>query len=138
MTKLTKSKAKAKAWKAFSEYIRTRDTNALFPEGREGCCVTCNKVYNFKQLQAGHFIPGRHGAVLFNEDIVYAQCYSCNVGKHGNPREFDKFMRGMFSDEQIAEFDKLAYSTKIYETQDYLDLEAEFKNKTKQLLKEEA
>ena len=136
--KTTKKSAKARAWKAFSEYIRTRDTNAMFPDGREGCCVTCNKVYNFKQLQAGHFIPGRNNAVLFNEDIVFAQCYGCNVGLHGNPRAYDKFMRGMYTDEQIEAFDLLSNQTLKYSLEEYLELEKRFKKKTKQLLEEEA
>lgn len=30
-------------------------------------------------MQAGHAIPGRHNAVLLDEEIVKPQCVGCNV-----------------------------------------------------------
>ena len=35
-------------------------------------------------MDAGHAIPGRHGAVLFDEDIIRVQCKVCNIWKRGN------------------------------------------------------
>ena len=36
-------------------------------------------------MQAGHFIGGRRSNNLFDIRGIRVQCYSCNVGKHGNP-----------------------------------------------------
>lgn len=132
--KRSKTLYKKDAWNAFSVYIRTRDTEERWPEGRVGKCCTCKKEYEFKKLQAGHFIPGRSGSVLLDERIVHAQCYHCNVGLKGNPREYDKFMRTKYTDEEVSELDNLAYQTKIYSIPDYIDATALFKQKTKELL----
>jgi len=129
-----KSLYKKDAWNAFSIYIRTRDTEERWPDGRVGKCCTCGKEYEFKKLQAGHFIPGRSGSVLLDERIVHAQCYHCNVGLKGNPREYDKFMRAKYSDEEVAELDNLAYQTKLYSIQDYIEVTVLYKEKTKKLL----
>ena len=38
----------------------------------------------WKAMQAGHAIPGRHNAVLYDEEIVKVQCVACNIFKRGN------------------------------------------------------
>lgn len=74
MKKKTKTYYKDKAWKAFSTYIRTRDSIKT-TGGVDFCrCITCKKIYEYKQTQAGHFVPGRSNSVLFKEDIVNGQC----------------------------------------------------------------
>lgn len=65
---------KAKTWKAFSIYIRTRDCIRTTGDPTKGSCITCNKPFDFKNLQAGHAIGGRNNSVLFDEEIVYGQC----------------------------------------------------------------
>ena len=135
--KITKTRAKKRAWDAFSIYIRTRGTKPVWPEGREGRCVTCKRNYNFKQLQAGHFIPGRMNSVLFHEDLVHSQCMSCNMHLAGNPRAYDRFMRENYSPDAIEEFDKLPNVTKKYSVEELLDLEQYYKNKTKEILDNE-
>lgn len=71
---------KAKAWKLFSEYIRTRDAD----EGGTERCYTCGALAHWKELQCGHAIGGRHSAVLFDPDICRPQCVRCNVFLRGN------------------------------------------------------
>lgn len=75
---------KDKAWKQFSKYIRLRDCLSTMGSQDEGMCYTCDRVYPFKSLQAGHFVDGRTASILFDENLVNAQCYSCNVMKSGN------------------------------------------------------
>lgn len=71
---------KDRAWKVFSEYIRRKDADA----GGTECCYTCGKLAHWKELHAGHALPGRHNAVLFDEAIVKPQCPVCNIWKGGN------------------------------------------------------
>lgn len=71
---------KDKAWALMSEYIRRKHCDS---EGY-GNCYTCNVNMHWKQLQAGHAIGGRHGKVLFDEEIIRLQCVYCNVYKRGN------------------------------------------------------
>ena len=66
-------------WKIFSQYIRLRDCIKSLGAVDRGKCVTCGRIYPFKKLQAGHFVPGRTRAVLFDERCVHAQCFLCNM-----------------------------------------------------------
>lgn len=133
VAKSDRQKAKEKAWKAFSIYIRTRDCLRFTGSPDRGICVTCKRSYNFKELQAGHFIDGRGNSVLFDERLVYAQCYGCNVGKSGAYVEYFVFMEQEWGRDKIDEFRALKHDTKVYKAFDFKDLEDTFKEKTKQL-----
>lgn len=81
---------KEKAWKIFGLYIKLRDANEY---GFCTCC-TCGKVLPFdsKKCHAGHFVPGRGNAVLFNDKIVHAQCSECNFNS-GEQARYMLFMK---------------------------------------------
>ena len=132
--KSDKQKAKEKAWTAFSKYIRTRDCLRFTGNPNKGVCVSCRRPYDFKQLQAGHFISGRGNAVLFDERLVYSQCYVCNVGRGGSYVEYFVFMEKEWGREKIDEFRQLKHDTKIYKVFDFQEIEQKFKDKTQLLL----
>lgn len=85
-------KAKEKAWKNFSLYVRVRDCIRTTGTTTHGKCCTCGKEYEISKLQAGHFVPGRTNALLFREKGCHAQCFACNVKKHGAIHEYWDFM----------------------------------------------
>lgn len=136
--KTARQKAKEAAWDSFSKYIRTRDCIRFSGDPTWGKCVTCNRPYEFKQLQAGHFIQGRGNAVLFDERLVYSQCGGCNMnppyGKGGNHVEYFRFMLDEWGLTMIDEFRALKHDTKIYKIHDFIALEQEFKDRTEALL----
>lgn len=100
-------------------------------------CVTCNRNYPFKQLQAGHFIQGRGNAVLFDERLVYTQCVGCNgnppYGKGGNYVEYFRFMLDEVGLKKIDEFRALKSDTIQYKEFHFKELEEKFKRKTEAL-----
>lgn len=114
--KLTLTQAKKKAWTQFSKFIRTRDKS----------CVTCGTTDN---LQAGHWLPGRHPSVLFDRRNVHAQCYGCNVGKNGNPIKYYHYMERTYGLDIMKELEELDTQIIKRTPQDYLDLEALYKEK---------
>lgn len=87
--KTPRAKAKEAAWKAFSLYIRTRDSLKT-TGGLDYClCVSCGDKrprLGMYCIQAGHFIPGRNNAVLFSEEGVHGQCQMCNHGISGRKK----------------------------------------------------
>lgn len=87
-----KHPAKDTAWKWFSLYIRLRDCLATTGSAERCVCVTCNRNVPYSKIQAGHAIPGRHNAVLLDEDIVYGQCVDCNEGGSGERQAFRSFL----------------------------------------------
>ena len=140
MTKKTKSphkKAKDKAWDSFSRYIRTRDCIRFTGEPDEGMCITCKNPFPYKKLQAGHFIGGRSNAVLFDERIVYSQCYYCNAkpprGLGGNYVEYFVFMEQEWGREKIDEFRALKQQTVQYKQFDYERIRSEYDQKYEDL-----
>ena len=71
---------KRKAWELLSQCIRREaaDENGMVT------CYTSGTVAHWKEMQAGHAIGGRTGAVLFDEEIIRPQSYRENVALRGN------------------------------------------------------
>ena len=105
-------KAKSKAWKAFSLYIRTRDSiNGMCQ------CVTCGKVAPIKDMHAGHFLGGRSGSILFDEEMVFAQCLT----KESNLRLFNgryKSIKDVVIGEKLWAFDESNFELKTSVVED--------------------
>lgn len=73
------SELKKKADKVFSIWIRNRDSVDGY-----AVCFTCGVPKPISQMQAGHFVSRRVNLLRYDEKNVHAQCYSCNVMKHGD------------------------------------------------------
>lgn len=116
-----RARAKKRAWDAFSLYIRTRD----------GHCVTCPTG---SAQHAGHFIDGRHNAVLFSEEGVHGQCYHCNVGLKGNKLEYWLFMEKKYGRKAIDRLMAESKQTVIYKEWQFEEIAQLYKNKLKELL----
>ena len=97
------SKLKKKAWTIFSLWVRK---SAADSRGYV-VCVTCGRLRHYKEMQAGHFIPGRHNAILFDPRGCHPQDYYCNIGLKGNPRAYDAYMRKEYGEEVIKELELL-------------------------------
>ena len=139
MVKSTRVKSKDKAWKAFSIYVRTRDCLRFTGDPEQGMCVTCKRLFPFKELQAGHFVGGRGNSVLFDERLVYSQCFHCNqkppMGLGGNYASYTLFMFDEgYSREEIEGFLALKGKEKQYKQYQFEEIEVEFKEKTANLL----
>ena len=130
------SKAKKRAWSAFSAYIRLRDAKRTTGTLNEAKCCTCGKVYPaFGKgcLQAGHFIAGRNNAILFEETCVHAQCYMCNVTHKGASLEYFYFMEKTYGREEIDRLRTLSKTIKKLSPHDLLEIEAKYEEKAKEL-----
>lgn len=132
--------AKKKAWETFSLYIRTRDCIRFTGDPEQGMCVTCKSFKPRKELQAGHFVGGRGNAVLFDERLVYSQDGYCNqkppMGLGGNYAAYTLFMFDEgYSREEIEGFLALKGTTKQYKLNDFIEIEAKYKQKLEDLLK---
>ena len=132
--KITTSKAKARAWKACSKYIRYRDAY----QGHAPCC-TCGRILPIEGagcIHAGHFIPGRTNALLYNEKNIHTQCYHCNCRKQGAWPEYYTFMEKTYGQEVIDELMSMRNDIVQMSATDHLEVEAYFKEKLEQLKKE--
>lgn len=101
-------KLKKKAWEIFSRYVRIMNSN---PDGF--CeCVTCGVAKHWKNMQAGHFVSGRTGRILFRIDNVHPQCYLCNCILSGCWPSYYRFMKEQYGQEKIEELITLAQMDK--------------------------
>lgn len=120
--KITRKKEKEKAWKAFSEYIRSSSA------GVDGLCIcyTCGKVYHLKEMDAGHWIEGHGNVVYINEAYVRPQCHSCNRYHGGNQGEFRDRIRAEIGDTETDRLIQESYGTKELSTWDYIQLKEKY------------
>ena len=130
---MTLTQAKKKCWEEFSKYIRLRDCLKTTGRTTEGKCYTCGRIYPFKSLQGGHFIPGRHNSILFSEDQVHAQCYHCNIGLKGAWPEYYKNMVRDFGEERVKEMIFKEKEVKQFKIFGLEELRREILQKTKNL-----
>ncbi len=136
MKKQTLTQAKDKLWKVFSQYIRLRD--ALRTTGTEthGLCISCEKHYpcfGVGCMQAGHFLPGRHASVIYDERGCQAQCYNCNVNLKGNWNKYYAGMEKLYGEKIIKELQSLDRETKQWKVFEIEELTISYKEKLKKL-----
>jgi len=97
------SRLKKLIWKELSQYIRKKAAD----HRGYAQCITCGVWKPWQLQQGGHFIPGRHNSVIFDERNISVQCYACNVMMHGNPIKYFRFMQQTYGDEVIEELERL-------------------------------
>lgn len=131
---------KKKAWEEFSKYIRLRDWKRdgeiYVGEVKAALCITCGKLYPIegrRTMQAGHFIPGRKGVVLFEEKQVSAQCYNCNHVLKGNWPAYFEVMVKRYGLKEVKKMITDSKKTKKYTIPELVELKKEFTNKLEML-----
>lgn len=123
------AKLRIKAWNLFSKYIRLRDCEAYQKNGTFAPCFTCEKLTHYKDLQAGHFVPGRGNAVLFDEEGVHAQCASCNIFHYGNSSSYWENMIKKFGLNKTLEIAGKRHVIKKYTISDYEEIIVKYTDK---------
>ena len=125
---VTVSKAKKRAWAAFSIYLRTLWTLPGYVE-----CYTCGKHCTLKgtpgqRIMVGHWVEGHSAITYINEQFVRPQCFRCNMMMGGNQGEFRDRIRkelGAKTDELLA----LSKTSVKITAPEYLQKEAYYKEK---------
>jgi hypothetical protein len=133
----TVTKSKKKAWDAYSKYIRLRDS-LLTTKTKTSCvCITCKNTYptwGVGCIQAGHWIPGRHATLLFDERNCHGQCHVCNKWRRGEYGKYTRAMKELYGqavmDELLALDAQTPIPIKVFE---YQEIEQLYKEAFKQL-----
>ena len=132
--KIKISTLKRRVWAgAFSPYIRLRDCMRTTGSLKYGECFTCSDTLPFNELDAGHFIPGRHNGNLFSERGCHAQCRTCNRFKDGNVLEYRRQVVELYGEGVDLELEEEARQIVKFTVDGLLELEAEIKEKIKLL-----
>src|SRR3990167_1360764 len=120
---------KKNLWIIFSKFIRLRDN---------GTCFSCGKKDDWRNMDAGHYIPKTAGLSLyFDEKNVNCQCTACNRFRHGNLSQYALELRRKYGETILEELEwKRRQITKI-STPEYQKLIDLYKQKVKELLNQE-
>lgn len=128
---------KRKTWNACSRYVRTRDCLLSTGSPEYGRCYTCGTEHHITKLDAGHFLPGRRNAILFDTRGIHAQCTYCNKMREGATLEYLERMLVGYGQDVVDELRRLDKSTRKYTIAELAELETGFEQKTKELLARE-
>jgi len=124
-----KTLLKDRVWALFSRYIRLRDCAKTCDCLEWGKCFTCGKKISFKQMDAGHFIGGRGGVVLFDEKQVNGQCQWCNRALGGNYKVYEEKMIAIYGKEEVEKMKIAAKGTNQLKCYQLEELAAYYKQK---------
>lgn len=85
---------KAKTWKEFSIFVRRSNSD------RDGnvSCITCSKVFHWKEVHAGHF---RHGVLDFDPMNINPQCAGCNTYRAGKLDIYSRMLTLKYGHEAV-------------------------------------
>lgn len=119
----TVSQLHKKLWPLFSKYIRNRGAKDGY-----NTCITCNKRYEVKLLQAGHFITRSAKAILYDERNVHPQCYNCNINLRGNTAEYFVRLEQMYGRAVVDELIRKKHETKHWTTWELEELIEKYKH----------
>jgi len=124
---------KETALKWLSLYVRRRDAIKTTGDIYYARCVTCDKAYPVEDMDAGHGIPGRMNAILFNEELVRAQCRNCNRKGGGELQMFKRVLIDENGQEKWDYWQSTKNDPVKYTDFDYEQIAKMFKQKYKQL-----
>lgn len=125
---ISKTKAKKRAYTAFSTYMR------MYWNMRGSVlCYTCGNVTFYKErpgkrTMVGHWVEGHSNVSYINEVYVRPQCYRCNMMMGGNQGEFRDRIRKEIGSETTDRLLMEARQTKDISVLEYLDLEGYYKH----------
>jgi hypothetical protein len=107
--KPTRSKLVKKLDVVFSQYIRlsNADNNGYCT------CVTCNKTFFWKEIQAGHFMSRKHYSIRWDERNVKPQCKSCNLFRYGEQYKYSLYLGNNLSKTLLEKSRELRKFTNI-------------------------
>ena len=107
--KPTRSKLVKKLDTVFSQWVRL--SNA---DNNKNCiCVTCNKTFFWKEIQAGHFMSRKHYSIRWDERNVKPQCAGCNVFRYGEQYKYSLYLGNKLSEKLLEDSRKLVKFTNV-------------------------
>ena len=110
MKSTTLAKEKAKLQAIVNKFVRI----SFADEDGMVQCYTCKSVRHWKELDAGHAIPGLRNHCRYDITIIRPQCDVCNRRKSGNLSVFiPKLINqiGMEAWDRISQYRDVQYQT---------------------------
>lgn len=132
--KKSNNSKKETAWKWFAKYIKLRDAIKTTGDIHFCRCITCGEIKPTEEMDAGHGIAGRANSILFNEELVHAQCRPCNRAGRGEIQMYKKVLIDMYGQEKWDYWQSERHKTVQYTQFDYEQIARTYRLKVKELL----
>mgnify|MGYP002638050168 CR=1 FL=1 len=97
--KPTRSKLVKKLDTVFSLWVRQSNAD----KNNMCTCVTCQKQFHWKEIQAGHFMSRKHYSIRWDERNVKPQCVACNVYRAGEQYIYSLYLGNNLSEQLLKE-----------------------------------
>jgi hypothetical protein len=123
---------KETAWKHFAKYIKLRDAIRTTGDIFYAKCITCGEIKPIEDMDAGHG-SGRMNSILFNEDLVNAQCRHCNRDGGGEKQMYKKVLIDLHGQEKWDYWQSTKNAPVKYTQFDYEQIAKIYREKAKQL-----
>lgn len=120
-------------WKVFSRYIRLRDAIRTTGEPYQIVCITCFRVVDIKNCDAGHFMSRGRKSTLYDEKNVHAQCKSCNGYKAGEQFIYGQKINELYGKGTAEKLELESHQIKQYKTFELEELYDTYKTKLSEL-----
>ena len=124
--KPSRSKLIKKLDAVFSQYIRLSNAD----NDKNCVCITCAKVFFWKEIQAGHFMSRKHYSTRWSEENVKPQCCGCNVFKYGEQYKYSIFLGKRLAEELYLKSKEIVK----YSNVDIIEMIETYSKKLKKLL----
>jgi hypothetical protein len=123
----TYTKLKKELDEVFSKYIRSKDAKNGWVN-----CFTCDKKFEWKQTDAGHYINRKHLSTRWYEKNVKPQCWGCNRFRDGNKESFAVHLEQIYGHGILQELQALRDTHVAFK---YHDLEEMIKHYQEEIKK---
>jgi hypothetical protein len=96
-------------------------------------CVTCGKSYQWKLMDAGHYIGRRHNGTRYDRRNVNQQCRRCNRGEEGRLYEYGKYLTERYGEGITDDLREQANSAKRFTIEELKEMVAEWREELRGL-----
>lgn len=107
--KSSRSKAMDKADRAFSLFIRTRDSQEF--QGKAFRCISCGQIKPIEEGDCGHYNNRQHMSTRFSELNCSCQCRKCNRFDEGNIQGYRKGLIKKIGLDKVELLEAMKYQT---------------------------
>jgi hypothetical protein len=101
---LSYPKLRKKLDRIFSEFIRLRDADS----NGYVRCITCGKVYFWRDVDNGHYCERAKLSTRFNELNCHAQCVNCNWTHEGQKMIYREKLVGLYGAQEVKKLETLS------------------------------
>lgn len=123
-------------WKSCAWYVKVRESNT---HGKVKC-VTCPKILSIydQECNAGHFVPGRGNAVLFDDAHIFPQCSGCNCDGGGEQHKFGEFLKRKYGydNNKIDEILDMRHKTRKFTLEELKGIKRNYDTRAMEICKE--